>query len=430
MTGKDSRPWSTGHENAGNDASAETTGSRARKPEPGRRDEDYDPEAEALRQFAALGTLWGPARSGKRPAKAGTRRPEPNSTPEADSSRARGPTTTHGLHPSNVDNVDKVDAIRLAAETWLASHPIRANAKSRARYRKVADRMEATGKGPEVSTNASTFQGRKAAAFLRIAEELERWLDEGGDPDHAESLLKHAAELATLTWSAVKPAKPTTRRSKVNLSDMPPGWKERMFERATNRLRLPVVLLEIGGMRPEEIGRPAGVEITLLTSDKDVRFRISFQGAKVGDGHGIAAGHPTGWQWRELVIEATGERAEWLADAVSASGGTLLYRTNSERLKDSVRSLAKRIWPRRKAENRPSAYSYRHAFSSAQKAAGTDAATLAVAMGHRAERTQGGYGRPSRTVPPDVLLVSARAVDARPGDAPRPDRRSRLRPKP
>lgn len=394
-------------------------------------DEGFDPEADALLMLEALSPGWTSATAAGRPDRQRLPHRNRETTTEAESAHTRDSKSFSRVPPSNVDNVDMADALRRAARGWLEAHPIRANAKTKARYRRLAGMMERTGEGPETATNANTFQGRKAATFLRIAEGLQQWLDEGGDPDHAESLLKRAAELTSLTWSAVKPAKPTSRRSKANLSDMPPGWKEKMFERATERLRLPLALLEIGGMRPEEIGRPAGVEVALVASKGDcVRFRLFFEGAKVGEGHGIAAGHPTGWQWRELVVEAIGERADWLVEVVVVVGGALSYRTDAERLKDSVRSLAKRIWPRRKAENRPSAYSYRHSFSAQQKAAGTDAATLAMAMGHRAERTQGGYGRPSRTASHDVLLISAETTDTRPGDVPRPDRRSRLHPKP
>lgn len=422
MAGKDSRPWSARNGNAGKNTPPGETGTDARRPTLERGDED--PEAEALRQFAALGTLSGPARTGKRPPEADAKRPRPDSTPETDSKRARKTSNTQGLHPSNVDNVDKV--VRQAAEEWLASHPIRANAKTRERYRKASDRMEATGMGPETATNASTFQGRKAAAFLRIAEQLEWWLQGGGVAAEAASLLAEAARLEALKWSTVKPAKPTSRRSKANLSDLPSGWKAKMFERATERLRLVLALLEIGGMRPEEIGRSTGVEVALIESEgRRIRFRFAFEGAKTGEGHGIGAGHPTGWQRRETVVDAVGERAEWLAEAVAASGGVLLFREGADHVKDNVRSLAKRLWPRRKAETRPSAYSYRHAFSAAQKQAGTDAATLAVAMGHRSERTQGSYGRPARSAPPDVVVVSARAIDDRPGASPRSDRRRR-----
>lgn len=393
--------------------------------------EGFDPEAEALLMLDALSPGWRPAATTGRPnrqglptAEAVPRHRNRKTVTEAESSRMRNTSDAQSVRPSNVDNVDKRDALRRAAREWLEAHPVWANAKSQERYRRVAEMMERTGERPETATNANTFQGRRAAAFLWIAEELERWFDEGGDPNHVESLLERAAELAALKWSAIKPPKPTARRSKANLSDMPPDWKARMFERATDRLRLPLALLEVGGMRPEEIGRPVGVEVTMLTPEGEgVRFRLFFEGAKVGGGHGVAAGHPTGWQRRELIVEAAGGRADWLADAIIIAGGTLLYRTDSERLKDNVRSLAKRLWPRRRAETRPSAYSYRHAFSSAQKAAGTDAATLAVAMGHRAERTQGGYGRPSRTATPDVRLVSARAFDDRAGSIPRPDRR-------
>lgn len=391
-------------------------------------DQGFNPEAEALLMLEALSPGWRPAATAVRPNRQGLLHRNRKTAAEAEAARMRNPTEAQGLRPSNVD---KGDAVRRAAEEWLASHPVRANARTRERYRRLAEMMERTGEGPETATNPNTFQGRRAAAFLWIAEELERWLNENGDHGRAESLLERAAELATLKWSAIKPAKPTVRRSKANLSALPPDWKTRMFERATDRLRLPLTLLEIGGMRPEEIGRPAGVEVALEASGgKGVRFRFFFEGAKVGGGHGIAAGYLTGWNWRELVVDAIGDRADWLAAVVTEAGGTLSYQTDADRLKDSVRSLAKRLWPRRKAESRPSAYSYRHAFSAQQKAAGTDAATLAVAMGHRAERTQGGYGRPSRTTKPEVRLVSARAIDGRPGDTPRQDLRSRLHPKP
>lgn len=420
MAGTDSRPWSAGNGKAGKDTPAGKAGTHARRST--RRDEGLDPEAEALRQFAALGTLSGPARSGKRPPEADAKRPRPDSTPETDSKRTRKTTDTQGFRPSNVDNVDKV--VRQAAEEWLASHPIRANATTRERYRRIADRIEASGDGPEAATNPNTFQGRRAAVFLRITEQLEWWLQGGWDSAVAEVLLAEAVRLEALKWSAVKPATPTSRRSKANLSDLPSGWKAKMFARATERLRLVLALLEIGGMRPEEIGRSTGVEVALIGSEgRWIRFRLAFEGAKTGAGHGIATGHPTGWQRRETVVDAIGERAEWLAEAVAASGGTLLFREEANRVKDNVRSLAKRLWPRRKAETRPSAYSYRHAFSAAQKQAGTDAATLAVAMGHRSERTQGGYGRPAHSTPTDVVVVSARAIDDRPGDVPRPDRR-------
>ena len=398
-----------------------------------RGDGNSDPETEALRIFKALSPHWTPAPAASNPSRQGLRSPqadpqrsERDSTPEAESTRTRNPADAQGLHPSNVDNVDKVAAIRRAAEEWLKCHPIRANAKTRERYRRVADRMEASSEGPEASTNPNTFQGRKAAAFMRVAERLKRWLREGGDFTVAEASLERAAELAALKWSAIKPAKPTSRRSKANLSDLPAGWKERMFASATERLRPALSLLEIGGMRPEEIGRPAGVEVTMPPAKGTrLRFRFVFEGAKTGEGHGVAAGHPTGWQVREIVVDSIGERAEWLAGAVAAAGGVFRFRENPDHVKDNVRSLAKRLWSRRKAETRPSAYSYRHAFSAAQKAAGTDAATLAVAMGHRSERTQGGYGRPARKAPPDVVVVSARVLDDRPGDAPRPDRRRR-----
>lgn len=429
MTGNDSRPWSTGNGKTGKDTPPGKTGTDARRATPERRDEGHDPEAEALRQFAALATISGPARSRKRPPEADVKRPRPDSTPETDSKCTRKSTDAPSVRPSNVDNVDKV--VRQAAEEWLASHPIKANAKTRERYRRVADRIEASGEGPEAATNPNTFQGRRAAVFLRIAEELEWWLQGGGDPAVAKLLLAEAVRLEALKWSAVKPAKPTARRSKANLSDLPAGWKAIMFEKATERMRLPLTLLEISGMRPEEVGRPTGVEVALIGSEgRWIRFRFAFEGAKTGAGHGIAAGHPTGWQRRETVVDAVGERAEWLAGAVAASGGGLLFREDADHVKDNVRSLAKRLWPRRKAETRPSAYSYRHSFSAQQKATGTDAATLAVAMGHRAERTQGRYGRPSRTAKPDVRLVSARAIDDRPGEVPRSDRRSRSHPKP
>lgn len=378
-------------------------------------DVDNDPEAEALRMLEALYLGMKPTTASE--CANGSNIQESGNFPlrhmetTAEAARTRD---SKGLGRFPPSNVDKGDALRRAAREWLETHPIRANTRTRERYRRVAEMMERTGERPETTTNPNTFQGRRAAAFLWIAEGLERWLDKGSDPSHAETLLERAAELAALTWSAIKPPKPTSRRSKANLSALPPDWKTRMFERATDRLRLPLVLLEIGGMRPEEVGCPTGIEVVLVASEgKGVRFRLSFEGAKVGEGHGLAAGYLTGWYWRELVVDAVGDRADWLAAVVTEAGGALSYQTDTERLKDNTRSLAKRIWPRRKAENRPSAYSYRHSFSAQQKTAGTDAATLAVAMGHRAERTHGRYGCPSRTAKPDVRLVSAQAISVR-----------------
>ena len=136
-------------------------------------DQGFNPEAEAMRMLEALypsmrqtttaSECTAIQKSGKFPQR------HMGTTTEAETARKQYSKGFDRFPPPNVDNVDKGDALRRAAREWLETHPIRANAKTKARYRRVAGMMERMGEAPETATNANTFQGRKAATFLRIA---------------------------------------------------------------------------------------------------------------------------------------------------------------------------------------------------------------------------------------------------------------------
>jgi integrase len=152
-----------------------------------------------------------------------------------------------------------------------------------------------------------------------------------------------------------------------------------------------ILLLAVGGVRPEEIAMGVQVQPT------DGGVRLTIRGAKTDRRHGQP----------ERVVAAEGPLALLLA----AGGARTISAPSANNVSVAAGRLGRKVFGVRRS-NLVSAYSFRHQFASDLKASGLDGVTISAILGHSVDDTKKHYGssKQARGLQTTRLVSSTRTV--------------------
>ena len=177
---------------------------------------------------------------------------------------------------------------------------------------------------------------------------------------------------------------------------LPKQWKTTLLGAVPKRskYRAHVVAMALCGCRPAEFEN--GVLVKKVDQDT---YEFTIAGKKTGTRQKNGKTFTTGQALRVLTISRTdfldkhGQvRPEFIAmEKVMKGKNNLELMGMATAIRDAVIHASEKAFP--DLDNRPTAYSFRHAFASELKAAnGEDSADTAAALGHASTKTQQGYG--------------------------------------
>ena len=225
--------------------------------------------------------------------------------------------------------------------------------------------------------------------------------------------------------SIVGVEQPSHGKRRIGL--LPKGWKTRLvaYVPKDSIYRPHVAAMALCGCRPSEFEK--GIVFKWMDSDT---IALQIEGTKTGERTKDGKTYSTGQTRRTLMLrrgdtlDADGyPNTDFLMFERALAGQTQgLLKAKATALRDVVIRASKKAFPQLK--NRPTAYSFRHAFASELKAAnGADSVDTAAALGHASTKTQScyGYGRSGRSGG-----VGCQASASDPIRSPRMTRESRL----
>jgi hypothetical protein len=178
---------------------------------------------------------------------------------------------------------------------------------------------------------------------------------------------------------------------------LPMDWKTKLVGGVpkTSKYRAHVAAMALCGCRPSEFeGRGLIVEKV----DEDT-YRFKVFGKKTGERQKNGKAYTTGQTERVITVSRTdmvdklGQvNPEFIVLDKALNGKTYMeLNAKAVAIRDVVLRASEKAFPELK--NKPTAYSFRHAFASELKAAnGVDSVETAAALGHASTKTQGCYG--------------------------------------
>lgn len=177
---------------------------------------------------------------------------------------------------------------------------------------------------------------------------------------------------------------------------LPPHWKTKLLGAVpkASKYRAHVAAMALCGCRPAEFEN--GVVVRKV--DKDT-YEFTIAGKKTGQRTKDGKTFTTGQGLRILTISRMDDldkhgqvRPEFIAlDKAMKGKNYMELMAKATAIRDTVISASEKAFP--DLNNKPTAYSFRHAFASELKAAnGEDSDETAAALGHASTKTQQGYG--------------------------------------
>lgn len=177
---------------------------------------------------------------------------------------------------------------------------------------------------------------------------------------------------------------------------LPKQWKTTLLGAVPKRskYRAHVIAMAVCGCRPAEFEN--GVLVKKVDQDT---YEFTIAGKKTGTRQKNGKTFTTGQSLRVLTIsrldflDKHGQvRPEFIAmEKVMKGKNAMELMGKATAIRDAVIHASEKAFP--DLDNRPTAYSFRHAFASELKAAnGEDSADTAAALGHASTKTQQGYG--------------------------------------
>lgn len=171
---------------------------------------------------------------------------------------------------------------------------------------------------------------------------------------------------------------------KGSLRGLPNDWREQMAENSSGQYHIPMLITLVTGCRPVEL--KTGVHLEVIDGD----LYASINGAKV-------TGH-SGQEKRVLKL-ADNPVTEELKAHVLNSGGKIIEQVDKPNsISTHMRSVGKRIWPKRKESI--TAYTARHAIAADCKDSEQNESVpdfVSQVLGHRADDTKSYYGTKSQS---------------------------------
>ena len=288
------------------------------------------------------------------------------------------------------------------------------------RFAKLGDRFPA-----DVAQCKKSYYGFRAAylhcqtrAIRKNLNLLDKWTKEQGGAtafkerpsdyfakvkalglDKQFSDYKAVASVTAFNGSSKGVMQPT--HSKRAIGRLPEGWKTKLLGAVPrdSKYKAHVAVMAMCGCRPSEFEN--GVLVTKVDDDT---YKFEIAGKKTGVRTKNGKTFTTGQSFRTITITRTdyldkngGAIPDFFVLDKALKGQTSVeLMANAVAIRDVVINASAKRFPNLK--NRPTAYSFRHAFASELKAInGTDSVETAAALGHASTKTQGcyGYGRSS-----------------------------------
>lgn len=257
-------------------------------------------------------------------------------------------------------------------------------------YDRIATRLDESGQTPyefceERGLSYRTFWKYRAAMLTRLRNDL-AWCEYSDDLD-PDVILNKISQIEfegseEMPYRAMQRPKTSKRAS---LRGLAYDWREKFADELVEPYKTAWSIQAVTGCRTQDlvngvvIEREGFTEIGWSVDSPDIGFTywIYFPvGSKVTS--------DSGQKWRRVLVSS--------AVALPEGEWTLPNRKSYD---TAVQAVSDKLYPRRKKENRPSAYSLRHAFASDLKAI-YGHREVAMAMGHRATRSQQAYGHSRR----------------------------------
>jgi integrase len=183
-------------------------------------------------------------------------------------------------------------------------------------------------------------------------------------------------------------------------SRLPLDWKTKIVGGVPKRskYRAHVAAMAMCGCRPSEF-EDGGVSVTKLDDDT---YQFDIAGKKTGTRVKNGKSFTTGQSLRTITVQRTDMVDKWghvnpefiVLEKAMAGKKYMELEATATAIRDVVIHASEKAFPELK--NKPTAYSFRHAFASELKALnGADSEETAAALGHASTKTQGcyGYGR-------------------------------------
>ena len=274
----------------------------------------------------------------------------------------------------------------------------------------------------EAATCKRTYYAMRAA-FLHLESQalrasfnaLDKWTKqakaengnslEGLEQAHMNELMRLGLDEKLKALEAVATAAPfvgsargvqQTTHGKRAVGRLPKQWKTNLLGAVpkNSKYRAHVAVMALCGCRPAEFEN--GVWVRKINQDT---YEFTIAGKKTGERSKNGKAFTTGQTLRVLTIsrldhlDKQGQvMPEFIALEKALNGQNAMeLMAKATAIRDTVICASEKAFPALK--NRPTAYSFRHAFASELKASnGEDSQATAAALGHASTKTQQGYG--------------------------------------
>lgn len=320
---------------------------------------------------------------------------------------------------TNTDKLELHDKIKAARDALKPTHQDAATTetklteKTEAEYLKIAKRFYGVGKDQnnlfphDVESiiakirSVSKFSTlRKYARAVRhvalnelskILQKLDKALS-NNQHELVKNVVIQPSFDAYITLAKMLPAdykegwNPKSKRKskKVSLRGLPDDWREQMANNSVGQYHIPMLITLATGCRPAELKN--GVKLIL----KNGAFYAVIKGAKITEHSG---------QEKRVLKLANNEITEKLkAYLVKDDGNPIIKVKVPNSISTHMRSVGKRIWPKRKESI--TAYTARHAMAADCKASPLNETYpdfVSEVLGHQADDTKSYYGTRSQS---------------------------------
>ncbi|NQW95144.1 MAG: site-specific integrase [Polaromonas sp.] len=288
--------------------------------------------------------------------------------------------------------------LKFAIEYMQTESPRKVNDRTRQHYQKTAELYFDCPEEALRTTSKATYYARKAALIFVAAD---RMLAAIKNSDLFSALKSARVLRRFFTYSngptalAAGSVCPIPAKAKVgkrkSLRGLPDDWRAQLVAAAPFSCREWILLLAVGGVRPEEIAMGVQVQPT------DGGVHLTIRGAKTDRGHGQP----------ERVVAVDGPLALLLAEG----GARTISATSANSVSVAAGRLGRKVFGERRS-NLVSAYSFRHQFASDLKASGLDGLSISAILGHSVDDTKKHYGtsKQARGLQTTRLVSATRTV--------------------
>lgn len=199
---------------------------------------------------------------------------------------------------------------------------------------------------------------------------------------------------------------PRSHSKRHTIAKLAKDWRAQIWDNleVDSKYRLAIAVLACCGCRPSELERGSEIEPGVKIERVDEGLQFTIRGVKTKGGE-------FGQSERKITIAIESAESAYLATVLAEANGTLWVQAKARPLKDAMRRVSQRVWPKRK--NHVSPYCYRHQFAADMKSDGQSIEDIAKALGHCVDDTQRMYGhsRQGRLGGNKVLhVIAAREV--------------------